>query len=74
MKYFIYTKNIFKILSPRANFFLFIYFLSLLFLTILEALGLGILSLYIGILSDDKLILKLPNFINTYFINLTKEK
>ena len=74
MKYFIYTKNIFKILSPRANFFLFIYLLSLLFLTILEALGLGILSLYIGILSDDKLILKLPNFINTYFINLTKEK
>ena len=74
MKYFIYTKNIFEILSPKANFFLFIYLLSLLFLTVLEALGLGILSLYIGILSDDKLILKLPNYINSYFIDLTREK
>ncbi len=74
MKYFIYTKNIFEILSPKANFFLLIYLLSLLFLTILEALGLGILSLYIGILSDDKLILKLPNYINSYFIDLTREK
>ena len=56
MKYFIYTKNIFEILSPKANFFLFIYLLSLLFLTILEALGLGILSLYIGIYNYNHLI------------------
>ena len=71
MKYFKSIKRIFEILDFKSKFFLLIYLLNMLILNILELFGLGILSLYIGIFTDNTLIYKFPGIIQNYFVSLT---
>ena len=73
MEYLKYIKKIFKLLDTRTKLFVTLYCFLMVLLIFLETIGLGALSIYIGLISDETFTQKLPKFINLYFENKNYE-
>ena len=75
MRYILYTTKILKILDKKTKIYLSFQIINLFFLAILETIGLGILAIYVGFLSNKSMILeRIPNIIREHLINMPYEK
>ncbi len=74
LKYFLHILKIFEILNFKNKILLVLFFLNSILAAILEIFSIGILALYVGFLSNTKMIIeKIPfNFLKTYLIELDK--
>ena len=74
LKYFLHILKIFEILNFKNKILLVLFFLNSILAAILEIFSIGILALYVGFLSNTKMIIeRIPfNFLKTYLIELDK--
>ena len=57
LKYFLHILKIFEILNFRNKILLVLFFLNSILIALLETFGIGILALYVGFLSNTKMIM-----------------
>ena len=57
LKYFLHILKIFEILNFRNKILLVLFFLNSILIALLETFGIGILALYVGFLSNTKMII-----------------
>ena len=56
-----YPKKTFEVLNKKQRFYIILYWFSLISLSVFETIGLGVLALFVGFLSNpDFLIQKIP--------------
>ena len=74
LKYFLHILKIFEILNFRNKILLVLFFLNSILIALLETFGIGILALYVGFLSNTKMIIdNIPLiFLKNYLLELDK--